>query len=188
MLASLYDLLEHLCNLLHPQSYLEIGVAKGDSLKTVLKNANIQRLVLVDNWQAKKVPNDFSHVDEILEQHNFGGEVEKYSESSITAVPKVSGEFDLILVDGYHGYDVVKTDILNCLPLLANRGLMVAHDYVSCIGVREAFDKIEFPCKLVCKPANAGLITEEKSVKDEIPNVSENMDDLPQPWTGKKLK
>ena len=140
---SFHGLLRFLCILFQPKSYLEIGVAWGDSLETVLKSAELEKLVLVDNWQARKSPNDFTHVDIILEQYGYSGEVEKYSEDSKIAVPKIAGEFDLILVDGYHGYETAKADILNSLKLLSGQGVLVAHDYVSCIGVRRAFDEVE---------------------------------------------
>lgn len=184
---SFHGLLRFLCILFQPQSYLEIGVAWGESLKVVLEIADLKRLVLVDNWQAKKVPDDFSHVDEILKHYNM--EVEKYSEDSKIAVPKIAGEFNLILVDGYHGYETAKADILNSLKLLSGQGVLVAHDYVSCIGVRRAFDEVE-AWKLVCRSANSGLMFKKEGVKDSVPglNVLEDFGNLPEPWTGKKLE
>lgn len=37
--------------------------------------------------------------------------------------------FRLVFVDGDHSYEAVKKDILNALPLLKDKGVLLAHDY-----------------------------------------------------------
>ena len=45
------------------------------------------------------------------------------------AIPeKITGPFDLIMIDGNHNYDFVSQDYANCLPLLREGGTLVLHD------------------------------------------------------------
>jgi predicted O-methyltransferase YrrM len=59
------------------------------------------------------------------------------------------GPFDLIFIDGDHGYEASRNDFENYLPMLSEKGIMVLHDVdVSC-----RFEgAIRFWHELVSKP------------------------------------
>ena len=44
------------------------------------------------------------------------------------------GSFDLVYIDGNHGYEDVVTDIKDALPLLKKGGVMSGHDYYTEVG------------------------------------------------------
>ena len=61
-------------------------------------------------------------------------------EAAISLLPTHQGFFDMIFIDGDHSYKQIKSDILDCLPLLAPGGLFCGHDY-TWDGVRRAVEE-----------------------------------------------
>jgi len=102
-----------------PKSILEIGSYKHFSslafLEGLLRNGS-GYLVSLD---IKFMLPDF-YVD--------GASWIKIQESSHSVMPKMISKFDMILVDGCHGYNETFYDIINSIKLLNKGGVIYVHD------------------------------------------------------------
>lgn len=81
----------------------------------------------------KKVAVDLHDVRPRLHYFMFGQEWRFFHGDSQTAqmqgaIKEYCDSFDLILIDGDHGYDGVKRDFENYRPLLSDRGVILFHD------------------------------------------------------------
>lgn len=129
-----------------PDSYLEIGVDGGGSLRTVLEEASKvghipTRIDLCDLWtgHAGHKFTNFDHIKPIL--NSFGASATFHQGDSGVTVPNILGSFDLILVDGDHSFEAAYTDLTNAWPLLRSGGLLVLDDIGHHVypGVLEAY-------------------------------------------------
>jgi predicted O-methyltransferase YrrM len=136
-----YDALNLAARLVQPKSYLEIGVFDGGSLFSVLISAaGISRLTLCDlfahDWISWGRGNggaprgSHAHVDKILSERGYHGQVEFLVGDSRELIPKLPREpqFDLIFVDGDHSHEAALADFQNVWPLLRVGGLLVMDD------------------------------------------------------------
>lgn len=142
----LHDCLKWCVMIAKPQSYLEIGVDGGGSLRTVLETAQRHRYVpgridLCDLWtgHAGHTFKDFEHIKPILAQ--FSAHATFHPGDSGVTVPNIRGPFDLILVDGDHSFEGAYTDLTNAWPLLRVGGMLVLDDLGHAVypGVHEAY-------------------------------------------------
>ena len=136
MIYNLYEVLQG-CVVKHqPESYLEIGVQEGQSLSTVLKVDTIRaitRIALCDNWGGAyggTGRGNHEHIHNVLRSVNYQGVVEFYDGDSKCTVPKIPGNFDMILVDGDHSRDGCLADMENSWPILSGSGVMVIDDII----------------------------------------------------------
>jgi hypothetical protein len=62
--------------------------------------------------------------------------IQLLSGNSKEVLPKLkkNNKFDLIVIDGGHSFDTVKSDWLNCLQLLSNEGIIIFDDYTNSRG------------------------------------------------------
>lgn len=128
-----YTVLRYLSQTFQPKSYLEIGVREGDSLRIVLDNAPIERLVLADYWTATyggTGRGGHEHIAGMLADRGYAGDVWFLDGDSKVNIPLIQGKTkcDLILVDGDHSEAGARADLENVLPLLADGGYLVFDD------------------------------------------------------------
>lgn len=81
----------------------------------------------IGNW-----PDSFNHelfrfnIQKSIGLHHV---VEVIGDSTVTLNGLRDGPFDLVYVDGYHGYDVASMDMLSAIRLCRNGGIICGDDY-----------------------------------------------------------
>jgi predicted O-methyltransferase YrrM len=133
MARPLDDTLISICIQKPPKRYLEIGTRDGGSLDAVLQHCNPQLIACCDTWgrvHGGTGRGNHNHIQEMLEDIGYDGEVIWLDGSSFDLIPQVKQTFDLILVDGDHSEYGATTDIRNSWRLLEPGGLMVVDDTV----------------------------------------------------------
>jgi hypothetical protein len=124
----LYKALRELATTMNPQTYLEIGVREGDSLKEVLANGSVERVVLCDTWGDEYGGTDKGSHDHILPLVKDVESVEFLDGDSKELIPQLDELFDIITVDGDHSLLGCLTDMENSWRLLAQGGAMLVDD------------------------------------------------------------
>lgn len=133
---NLYEVLSECVFNHRPQSYLEIGVQEGNSLKTVLKadtEKRISKLHLCDLWGTSyggTGRGSHDHVYAVLKSINFQGEVTFLDGDSKVKIPELKEKFDMILIDGDHSEVGCTIDMINAWPLLNTGGIMLIDDII----------------------------------------------------------
>ena len=134
------------------RNILEIGVFNGNFAYRMLKMAKIHspgetiNYVGVDlfasNFSSEiaiseiaLTPEDKSYVQQYLD--SLGVKVALYEGWSYEVLPNLIGKhkFDLIIIDGGHSYDTVKSDFENSTHLLAKGGSIIFDDYTNIKGI-----------------------------------------------------
>jgi hypothetical protein len=130
--ASLYAFLADHCRAGRVRSYLEIGTREGDSLRVVLEHSpELELIVCADTWGGDwggSGRGSHEHIDAMLRQSLYIGDVQYLDGDSKQTVPTLTGQFDLILVDGDHSREGGMADLVNCWPLLKSGGCLAFHD------------------------------------------------------------
>jgi len=122
--------------LLHPTSYLEIGVRRGRSMRVVSGVAPDCAIIGIDLWIAEYAGMENpgpEHVAEALRGAGHTGPLELRTGNSHKAVPELYAEqpelsFDLITVDGDHTRRGAAKDLRAVLPRLRIGGVLVFDD------------------------------------------------------------
>jgi hypothetical protein len=117
-------------------SYLEIGVQEGHSLKAVLgSNPTIDRLLLCDSWgrdSGGSGRGSHFHIIDLLDQLKWAGSrldfLDGDSRETLPPMYKLFTPFELVHVDGGHSYEVASSDLDYGWRLCSKR--MVVHDVV----------------------------------------------------------
>lgn len=109
---------------------LEIGSYHGRSTVAMLENSNA-RIWCVDSWDTDAVfESDYVRFVENLEPYSNRITVLRGEGERMLSDLRIAGEqFDMAFVDDGHDYELVHADILNCLPLVRDDGLLCGHDY-----------------------------------------------------------
>ena len=114
---------------LQPESYLEIGVREGDSLKIVLQHAKPARIYLCDTYgtgYGGSGRGSHDHIAALIKEIGYGGEVNYLDGDSTVLVPRLPLEsMDLIMVDGDHSATGAMADLENCYRLLRVEGCII---------------------------------------------------------------
>jgi hypothetical protein len=116
----------------------EIGVRRGKHAAFLIDNLDIQKLYLIDPYEAyDEFPGVWANDDAMAEvettaRERLGGFrsttfIRKYSTD---AVSDLSEDLDFLYIDVNHKYEFVKADIANYYPLLKEGGILAGHDYV----------------------------------------------------------
>lgn len=112
-----------------PVSYLEIGCNEGHSLYRILETGLVREAVAIDTWGNKHGGTNRgspAHVVELL--GSMASLVRLVTGNSQEVLPQLSGEFDVIFVDGDHSRTGALLDLTNSLPLLSADGYIVVDD------------------------------------------------------------
>ncbi len=112
-----------------PLRVLEVGSYEGRSAVWVLQNLlrhPESQLHCVDMWDNSEVQRRFRN--NVVETGR-GSQVLEYRGESSTVLRTVSGEFDVIYIDGDHEARSVLTDVVLCWGLLKPGGMLVFDDY-----------------------------------------------------------
>lgn len=126
-------------NDLQPKSVLEIGTAKGGSLflfcQASAPNATIVSVDLPGGINGGGYPNwktglfqEFKREQQTLHLLRCNSHLESTRDHAASLVSE--GTYDLIMIDGDHSYEGVKTDFELYRPLLSRNGIMVFHDVI----------------------------------------------------------
>lgn len=135
--GELWDVLEQLCRENVIESYLEIGVSDGGSLRRVVSgNKNLKQLVLCDKWTATYGGSGRGsnvHIKRLLAELEYKGVTTFLDGDSKVRIPTLHGynEFDLVNVDGDHSDAGALTDLTNCWPMVRPGGFLTFDDIVN---------------------------------------------------------
>jgi hypothetical protein len=160
--------------------YCEIGIFKGDLAKQLLK-LEPKRLVLLDlfegvcgsgdqdgnNFEYTNLNESYANLTEYFSTNQEVSIVKGDSSTSLSREPDDS--FDMIYIDGDHGYEGCKKDLLEAYKKVKNGGWIMGHDYEMnmnkaktsyVFGVRKAVDEFcaEFSQKIYAK-GNDGCVS-----------------------------
>ena len=144
------------------RSYLEIGVREGHSLKVVLEHADIELLVLCDNWGGSFGGTNRGNHNHILPLVEGISSVIIWDGNSQECIPKSPlANFDLVLVDGDHSFLGALADLENCWIKLAIGGYMIIDDlshpkHLYIEPLCHAFNLEHDDCELVEKETERG--------------------------------
>jgi predicted O-methyltransferase YrrM len=115
-----------------PKSYLEIGIGNGGSWMTFsyVNRESLEKSHAVDNlsyYQAigqkiEEIDYVKSFLSENIKEVNF------FNSNSYEYLKDCKEKYDVIFIDGDHGYEGVKSDYINCIPLINEGGIMIFHD------------------------------------------------------------
>ena len=134
ILRLLHETLKKLAETFAPESYLEIGVREGDSLKAVLEGHHPKNITLCDTWGGAYGGTDrgsSKHIVKMLEELNYEGGCNILDGNSHELIPLLDKKtFDLITVDGDHSYNGALADLRNCWKILNPGGILVFDDII----------------------------------------------------------
>ena len=127
----------------------EIGVRYGENAEYLLDVLDINRLYLIDPYDAYEEyqedwNNEMMTEAERIAQMKLGNTdagrfVKKYSDDAIADLPD---NLDFVYIDGNHEYEYVKNDLSNYYPVVKKGGILAGHDYTkSWPGVVEAVNE-----------------------------------------------
>jgi predicted O-methyltransferase YrrM len=120
---------------LNPKSYLEIGIGNGGSWMTCsyfLRNT-LERSMAVDNLAYYQAINQKVEEIEFVEifLSSFINEVKFFNSDSKQFLDQHYEKYDVIFIDGDHGYNGVKEDFKKSIKNINEGGVMIFHDTVS---------------------------------------------------------
>ncbi len=104
------------------KSYLEIGVAAGGTTFLITHFFKPEKIVLIDDNHHHKAHLRLDILKDVKREEIIGNSREQ------SVMEKLSGSFDLIIIDGDHLYEGVKADVTNYLPWLSDDGFLMLHD------------------------------------------------------------
>lgn len=154
---SKYNLLNSVKNI-HNCKILEIGVAEGNTLKSLLEINNTLEYTGVDPWiwsiELTRPPHGLKQLksqDDIDGWYHkvldiikpFSNRAKVIRGFSKNIIPTLSEKFDVIHIDGDHTYDGCKWDLDNTLPLLKDGGTIVVDDVRTWDGVTQAWKEFK---------------------------------------------
>lgn len=129
-----------LANLARGKRVLEIGSYCGRS--TICMARTAEHVTAVDYFDGRATPNPKGTLEA------FRQNIERYGVAEKVTVCNpdnpLSGEYDLVFIDGAHDYESVAADIEKARQVLSPHGLLAFHDYgLECHpGVKQAVDEL----------------------------------------------
>ena len=142
-MAAFHTREDMITTLVRPDAIIgEIGVFRGDWSRFLLDTARPRELHLIDPWPSDKIissgdsngANVTSDLGEVLFENvvtRFAGNTNvfvhrKYSPAVFLTCP--DGYFDVLYIDGDHGYDAMRRDLDVSLAKTKDRGWIMGHD------------------------------------------------------------
>jgi len=112
-------------------SFVEVGVKKGDFSHYIITNTNAL-VIMVDPWtinvENKTPEEDWEFVNNRFKEFNLRAQLLRMD--SLSAAKAMSNEkFDVVYIDALHDYESVKNDIDAWYPLVNDEGILAGHDY-----------------------------------------------------------
>ncbi len=124
------EALYHLARFYQPNSYLEVGVREGDSLRATLDGCpNIQRIVLCDTWGNEAGGTgrgNHNHIAKQLSALNYEGCIHWLDGSSQELLTLLDGGYDIVHIDGDHDIIPAYQDLVDGWRL--TNILLAVHD------------------------------------------------------------
>ncbi len=122
-----HDTLVDIIKLFKPKTVLEIGTGWGISGSAFMDN-EVERLYTVD---ATTDDNYFKIAKDEIEQHRKPEQVVIYHRmKSGEYFDDHTEQFDMVFIDGDHGYKGCKEDLLGALKTVKPKGVIVMDDYL----------------------------------------------------------
>lgn len=148
--------LRGIASLTQPRVIFEIGTFEGQTTIALAEAAPGADVFTLDLPRGASVPHAVPHEAESVAQDAVGGRFrDKTAAARITQLRGDStsfdfspwfGKCDLVLVDGGHDYETVKTDTATALRLRSASGIIVWDDYIpGWPGVVRAVDELNDP-------------------------------------------
>ena len=126
------EVLSWIAAMYRPESFLEIGVQDGGSLRAVLSAHHPARLTLCDDWglaYGGTGRGSHDHVTALLAELAFQGVVTWLDGRSDERLPELPSErYDTVHVDGDHSAPGALYDLVEAGRLLRPGGAIVIHD------------------------------------------------------------
>ena len=124
------------------ENFLEIGFHAGYTNTILNKIFNFKNIVAVDTFQ------EFVDGNSLRANHRFKNLILVCGNSTTDRtieIVKTFSEYDLILIDADHSYEIVKQDFENYKNLLSKNGIILLHDVKSnsFSGVTKLWNEIE---------------------------------------------
>lgn len=111
-ISQLEDVVVYFANVLRPQTYLELGVLKGERVTKIA--AYVDLAVGVDmNVPELKKDYEFCHMATNV-----------FFDDLVSKFPK----FDMVFIDADHSYEQSYKDFVNVVPYVEENGLIFMHD------------------------------------------------------------
>ena len=171
-----------------PKTIVELGVHNGFSYFSFCQTVHDYKLETkcfgIDSWQGDPHAGlyDEKVYKEVLKQnkkYQYFSELIKKNFNSALADFK-DHSIDFLHIDGYHTYDVVKSDFTNWLPKCTKDGLILFHDvneFRDDFGVYKLFNELKQSYSHFMSPHAHGLgIITLSNNKDNIINFLNNFD------------
>jgi predicted O-methyltransferase YrrM len=122
-----YDTLVKIIKECKPKTVLEIGTGWGISGSAFLENG-VERLITVD---ATTDPDYYHTAQDEIDTHKKQGQVVDYNRmKSSEFFSENEDTFDMIFIDGDHGYKGCKEDLVASLQFLNSGGVIVMDDFL----------------------------------------------------------
>ena len=178
------------CKFLFPK-ILEIGVFKGEFLKYIVdncKNCSIDGIDLFNGMSCSgdENGNDVVYFDtsvsytELNEIYRNNKSVKLYKSDSNIYLQSINDNlYDIIYIDAHYSYQGVKTNLINSIGKIKNKGYIMGHDYemnmsktnnVYDFGVKRAVDEfcVEFNQTIISKAMDGCVSYCIQIIKDNI--------------------
>ena len=115
---------------------VEIGSHHGRSTIVLATAAPEAELVAIDPYgEGEPRPADLERLEQNLERAGVSGRVRHVHATSTAALSQVSGEIDLLYIDGAHDLRTALADIQDWGARVREGGTMLIHDSFSSVGV-----------------------------------------------------
>lgn len=132
------------------KNVVEVGVYAGDLSRMIAGIPTVERLTIVDPWQAPYGRFDQKHMDGIAA--GVMGWAKDHAHVSVLRMPSVTGaesfedeSVDFYHTDGCHDYEEVKKDIEAWLPKVKPGGILCGDNYEADSVARGVHDTLGKP-------------------------------------------
>lgn len=119
LLSDRYQLLSRLPK---NSNYIEVGVDKGDFSKSIIKNCNPSKLILIDADTSRISTKNMN----LFKSNESVEIIQGYSDKVLA---RLTGNYECIYIDGDHSYNQVCIDIDCAKDLVSVGGFLVFNDY-----------------------------------------------------------